>query len=126
KEAAAESLAGHMRCVLPNGLEITHLNQYETDYLYKEIFEDECYLRHGIRLRDGDTVVDIGANIGLFSLFVMSRSKNPRIYAFEPAPEVSELLRANCNAYGSNVHVSNVGVSDRRKTATFTFYEKSS
>jgi FkbH-like protein/FkbM family methyltransferase len=127
KERAEQSFGARARCVLPNGLEIVHLNRYETDYLYKEIFEDQCYLRHGIRLQDGDTVVDIGANIGLFSLFVMSRCKNSRIYAFEPAPVVHDLLKANCAAYGSNaVRALNVGVSDKRKTATFTFYEKSS
>lgn len=126
KEKAEQCFGARPRCVLPNGLEIVHLNQYETDYLYKEIFEDQCYLKHGIRLQDGDTVVDIGANIGLFSLFVMSRCANPRIYAFEPAPVVHDLLKANCNAYGSNVCALNVGVSDKRKTATFTFYEKSS
>ncbi len=126
KEWAEQCFGARTRCVLPNGLEIVHLNRYETDYLYKEIFEDQCYLRHGIRLRDGDTVVDIGANIGLFSLFVMSRCKNPRIYAFEPAPVVYDLLKANCDAYGSNVRAVNTGVSDEHKTAMFTFYEKSS
>jgi FkbH-like protein/FkbM family methyltransferase len=127
KERAEQSFGARARCVLPNGLEIAHLNRYETDYLYREIFEDQCYLRHGIRLQDGDTVVDIGANIGLFSLFVMSRCKDPKIYAFEPAPVVYDLLKANCAAYGANgIRALNVGVSDRSKIATFTFYEKSS
>jgi FkbH-like protein/FkbM family methyltransferase len=126
KETAERCFGSRPRYVLPNGLEIAHLNRYETDYLYKEIFEDQCYLRHGIRLQNGATVVDIGANIGLFSLFVMSHCANPRIYAFEPAPIVYDLLKANCDAYGSNVRTLNVGVSDRPKTATFTFYEKSS
>src|SRR2546430_1833809 len=125
-ERSKQYFGDRPRYVLPNGLEIVHLNQYETDYVYKEVFEDECYLRHGIRLRDGATVVDIGANIGLFSLFVMSRCANPKIFAFEPAPEVYDLLKANCAAYGSNVRTLNLGVSDRPKTATFTFYEKSS
>ena len=126
KERAEQCFGVRPRYILPNGLEIVHLNQYETDYVYGEIFEDQCYLRHGIRLRDADTVVDIGANIGLFSLFVMSRCKNPKIYAFEPAPVVYDLLKANCDAYGSNVQALNIGVSDKAKTATFTFYEKSS
>ncbi len=126
KELAEQCFGDRPRCVLPNGLEIVHLNQYETDYVYKEIFDDECYLKHGIRLHDGDTVVDVGANIGLFSLFVMTRSKNPTIYACEPAPAVYDLLKANCDAYGANVHALNIGVSDASKTATFTFYEKSS
>ncbi len=126
KEKAERYFAKHKRYILPNGQEIVHLNQYETDYLYKEIFEDESYLKHGIVLRDGATVVDIGANIGMFSLFVMSRSKNPKIYAFEPAPVAYELLKANCEVYGSNAQVFNLGVSDRQGKATFTFYENSS
>jgi FkbH-like protein/FkbM family methyltransferase len=126
-KARAERCFGkRKRCILPNGLEIVHLNQYETDYLYQEIFEDECYLKHDIRLPDGATVVDIGANIGLFSLFVMSRCRNPRIYAFEPAPVAYDLLNANCDAYGSCAQAFNFGVSDRPGTATFTFYENSS
>jgi FkbH-like protein/FkbM family methyltransferase len=115
-----------LRCVLPNGLEIVHLNQYETDYLYQEIFRDECYLRHGIRIHDGDTVVDIGANIGLFSLFVLNRFPRARIYAFEPSPVVYELLKANCEAYGEEVYTFQCGVSDKPKNARFTFYDKSS
>ena len=126
KEKAAQCFGTRSRYVLPNGMEIVHLNQYETDYVYKEIFEDQCYLRHGIQLQDGDTVIDIGANIGLFSLFVMSRCRNATIYACEPAPMVYDLLLANCEAYGSNVRALNVGVSDSARTATFTFYEKSS
>ena len=65
--------------VLPNGMEIVHLNQYETDYVYEEIFQDRSYLRHGIHLNDGDTVIDIGANVGLFSLFVMSRCRGQNL-----------------------------------------------
>lgn len=126
RERADQCFGDRPRYVLPNGLEIVHLNQYETDYVYKEIFDDQCYLRHGIHLPDGATVVDIGANIGLFSLFVMSRCRNPKIYAFEPAPPVYELLKANCEAYGSNAGAVNMGVSDKPKTATLTFYEKSS
>ena len=123
---AEKSFAGRARYILPNELEIVHLNRYETDYLYAEIFRDECYLRHGICLNDGDTVVDIGANIGMFSLFVLSRCQNANVYAFEPSPVVYELLKANGEAYGSNVRCFQCGVSDRSKTAKFTFYENSS
>ena len=126
KESADEHFKNHSRWVLPNGLEIAHLNEYETSYVYKEIFEDNCYLRHGIQLSDGDTIVDIGVNIGLFSLFVLDHSPNAKLYAFEPSPVVYELLKANCQAYGPDVHTFNCGISDRAKTAEFTFYEKSS
>ena len=51
KERTERSFGDRSRYILPNGLQIVHLNQYETDYVFKEIFEDQCYLRHGIRLR---------------------------------------------------------------------------
>jgi FkbH-like protein/FkbM family methyltransferase len=124
---AERCFGGRARRVLPNGLEIAHLNAYETDYLYQEIFEEQCYLKHGVHLPDGATVVDIGANIGMFSLFVLGRSPGARVYAFEPAPAVYELLRANCEAYGgAAARAFNAGVAERAGTARFTFYEKSS
>jgi len=126
RKRAEQCFGNRKRCTLPNGLEIVHLKQYETDYLYQEIFEHECYLKHGISLPDGATVVDIGANIGLFSLFVMGHCRKPRIYAFEPAPVAYDILRANCDVYGSNTQAFNLGVSDKQGTATFTFYENSS
>jgi FkbH-like protein/FkbM family methyltransferase len=126
EERAQQCFGDRARHVLPNGLEIVHLNQYETDYVYQEIFEDRCYVRHGVQLRDDATVVDIGANIGLFSLFVRSRCARPRILAFEPSPVVYDLLRANCEAYAPDVRVFNLGVAATIGTATLTFYEKSS
>ncbi len=116
------------RHTLPNGEEIVHLNRYETEYVYQEIFEDESYLRHGIEIPDGATVIDIGANIGLFSLFVMSRCQAPTIFAFEPSPKVFDLLQANCAAYGdaARVRAFNCGVAQAKGTAQFTFYEQSS
>ena len=117
---------GSPRCLLPNGLEIVHFNQYETDYLYREIFRNRCYLRHGIELKDDVTVIDIGANIGLFSLFVMTHCQNPKIYAFEPSPVIYDLLTRNCEAYGTSVRTFQCGVSQESQEAEFTFYENSS
>jgi FkbH-like protein/FkbM family methyltransferase len=121
---ADECFAGLERTRLPNGLQVAHLNAHETGYLYEEIFEDQCYLRHGIVLEEGDTVVDIGANIGLFSLFVHSRCPGARLFAFEPAPRTFEALRANCAAHAPGAKVFNAGVSDKPGTATLTVYGK--
>ena len=119
-------LQGKNKYTLPNNLVIAHLNQYETDYVYKEIFEDKVYLKHGISLKDGDTVIDIGANIGLFTLFVSQLIKNAEIYSFEPSPVVYELLKINSTIYGADIKTFNVGVSDKKKTARFNFYKRSS
>jgi FkbH-like protein/FkbM family methyltransferase len=126
KEKAESCFENLDRCLLPNGLDVAHLNRYETDYLYQEIFEDQCYMRHGIRLPDDATVIDVGANIGLFSLFVRSRCPQATVFSFEPSPVAFRVLNANCEAYGPRLHPFNVGVSDQRGTARLNSYKKSS
>ena len=111
---------------LPNGLEIAHLNRNETDFLYKEIFEDCSYLNNGITLADGDCIFDVGANIGLFTLRAYQECANAQVYAFEPIPPVFEALRANANLYGLDVKLFNCGLSDETTQAEFTYYPKAS
>lgn len=111
---------------LPNRVEVAHLNPYETEYLYREIFLDQVYLKHGIVLQDGDCVIDIGANIGLFTLFVQQQCPNGTVYAFEPAPHAFDKLQCNAVLYGQNVNLFNCGLGGSDSTATFTFYPNSS
>ena len=43
----------------------------QAQFIYDEIFVRPCYIRHGVRVRNGDTVIDAGANVGLFTLFLL-------------------------------------------------------
>jgi len=107
---------------LPNHLRVFHMNRSETQWLYEEIFVDQSYLKHGITLKDGDCVFDIGANIGLFTLFVHEKYPNAQVYAFEPIPSVFELLHSNVVLYGLSTHLFQYGLSNQEKEAKFTFY----
>lgn len=49
---------------LPNGWEVHANSLSEAAFMCSEIFEEQCYLQHGITVRNGDIVVDVGANIG--------------------------------------------------------------
>jgi FkbM family methyltransferase len=118
----APTLAGKRRYKLPNGIAITQLNKNETDYLYEEIFERQAYLKHGITIKDGDCIFDVGANIGLFTLFADQISKNLKVFAFEPNPAVFEILSANASLCEADVKLFNCGLSDGAKTASFTFF----
>ena len=111
---------------LPNQLKVAHLNQYETEYLYKEIFEDQTYLKHGIEIPPNACVVDVGANIGMFTLFVLDQAPDATVYSFEPSPPAFEALSINASLYGKNVVPFNMGLSDTDGEATFTFYNNSS
>jgi len=115
-------LAGRTLYELPNGMAVAHQNRGEADFLYDEIFVQEGYLKHGIRLVEGATVFDVGANIGLFTLFAGRLLADVTIYAFEPIPPVFEALRINAQLYGLEARLFDCGLSDAPGTAEFTYY----
>ncbi|MGH9867322.1 MAG: non-ribosomal peptide synthase/polyketide synthase, partial [Candidatus Polarisedimenticolia bacterium] len=118
----APVLNGLRRRRLADGVAVAELNRNETDYLHREIFELGAYARHGITLRDGDTLVDAGANIGLFTIWASLVCARPRVVAFEPNPHLQPILRANAAAYAPDAVILDAGLADRERTASFTFF----
>src|SRR6185369_13623683 len=78
--------------------------------------------RDAITLSDGDCVVDVGANIGFFTLYVGQKWPKARIYAFEPIGPTFERLAINTSLYGLDVKLFKYGLADEEKTETFTYY----
>lgn len=108
---------------LPNGLLIAHQSTFQTNILYPEIFEAEVYQRHGITLNSGDCVFDVGANIGLFSLFVAKKcAGDVQLYAFEPSPATFAILRTNASLHAPEMQLCNYGLSNETKTAPLVFF----
>ena len=117
-----DAIDGYARYELGNGLAIAHQNRNDTSYLYQEIFEDEVYLRYGIKLPEHACVFDVGANIGLFTIFVAERCPDARIYAFEPLAPIFNVLRINSKLSGANTKLFAFGLSNVEKSETFTYY----
>ncbi|MEV6531360.1 FkbM family methyltransferase [Streptomyces sp. NPDC051639] len=107
---------------LPNGWTVASVNRSETDYLYKEIFVDETY-RSGLRdlTADRPVVFDVGANIGLFSLYAAQEWPEARIFAFEPAPEVFEALEENMRIV-ENASLFRLALGERGEEREFSYY----
>jgi amino acid adenylation domain-containing protein/FkbM family methyltransferase len=120
--AVSAAVPGGASFVLPNGMVVEQHNRNETEFLYQQIFRDRVYLQNGVVLEEGDVVFDVGANIGLFSLFVLQESPQARVYAFEPIPSSFTRLRHNLAAYGSRAELFQCGLADRRGSSRFTFY----
>lgn len=102
--------------------EVAGMNMVEMRFLHDEIFVNEVYLRGGISLREGAVVFDVGANIGMFSLFISARCPSAEIYAFEPISEVFDKLRRNISERGVNAQSFNCGLSDREQEISFYYY----
>ncbi|AGP59508.1 31-O-demethyl-FK506 methyltransferase [Streptomyces rapamycinicus NRRL 5491] len=107
---------------LPNGKTVAHVNPGEAQFLYQEIFAERCYLRRGLELRAGDVVFDVGANIGMFSLFAHLECPDVTVHAFEPAPVPYAALRANAERYGIAGRFEQCAVSDVAGRGKMTFY----
>ncbi|MEH2067474.1 MAG: FkbM family methyltransferase [Nostoc sp.] len=111
---------------LPNSRKIIHQNKAETDHFYEDIFEHKVYAKHGIQLHQGACIFDVGANIGLFTLFVDQECSQATIYAFEPSPPTFEILKTNTSLCQAKVKLFNCGLSNRTTKENFTFYPNSS
>jgi amino acid adenylation domain-containing protein len=124
KRGVSEEFVGKKEYMLPNGMRIAHRNKNETEYLYEEIFEKESYTRNGIEFEEGGCVFDVGANIGMFTLYAREKMNGGKIYAFEPIREIYEALSINVREKGEEVKVYRVGLSNKEGKERFTYYPR--
>lgn len=115
-------MARFPRLKLSNGRKVFCLHKVEAKFLASEM---PLYFQHGINVRAGDIVFDVGANIGLFSLWVYDHyGPDVEIYAFEPVPAIFQVLDLNVRTLPSNtVKALPFGLSRVRNTVEFTYYQ---
>ncbi len=78
-------------------------------------------------LRPGMTVIDIGANLGVYSLS-MARTVGPvgQVFAYEPGSEARELLGRSRDLNGlRNLHIAALALSDTDRDGYLTFGQSS-
>lgn len=73
-------------------------------------------------LRPGDTIVDIGANVGSHAIpLAKSLGATTQVHAFEPHPRVFAQLQANARLNRlPNLHLYNLALGDRAGEVAFT------
>lgn len=109
---------------LPNGMRVACLQRHEVRLVNREI---ESYFPDGFQIHPGDTVFDVGANIGLFSLAACVRCDYKlRAYAFEPVRAIFDLLSTNIerHALSALVETLDFGLSSETRAAQLAFYPK--
>jgi len=63
-----------------------------------EIVVERCYTKPGFEIGSHDTVIDLGANIGIFTILAAVRARDGRVIALEPEEENFRFLRDNITA----------------------------
>lgn len=96
------------------------ISEKEAGCIYKEIFEDGIY---DINLPAKPFVIDVGANIGLFSIFIKSQYPSAEILAFEPAPATYNVLSRNVDLHNlKQVAIFEYGLSSQPGQAKLTYF----
>lgn len=108
---------------LPSGGVVATGDHRAAAEIHKEIFEDGDYLGDGfLRLWDGMTVLDAGANVGGTTLWVHRSCRPARIVSVEPIPPTFGRLSRTVRANGIDAVLVNAGLSDAPGEAEFTYY----
>ncbi len=113
-----------LEVLLPNGMAVSCHQKHEVPLIQLEV---QSYFGNGMRLNAGDTMFDVGANIGLFSLAAYQHcDRDLRIFAFEPVAAIFELLQVNCERNTEKLHVNvfRCGLSHRAGTAELAYYPR--
>ena len=75
-----------------------------------------CFIRNEDGLRHGlpevRTILDVGANVGFFSIAARARYPRAAIHAYEPNPRVLPFLQSNTADLGISIYAQAVGGSE--------------
>lgn len=94
-------------------------------YFYEDNFEKDTLSFFASILKPGNVVLDIGANIGIYTLLASIKvGSTGKVYAFEPAKWANYRLRKNIELnYRTNIEVINKAVSDHSGYCDFHICE---
>jgi len=83
-------------------------------YLFAETVLEDQYLLNQINFDKNSVIIDLGAQIGFFSVFASRKAE--KIFAFEPVTENFELLKKNIklNKLENKIFPFNLAVSDKK------------
>ena len=121
---------------LRNGLKFMIRKNRTDSLVLREIFFKKIYHRNLYCLPRQSVVIDIGANIGAFSILAANLGENVTVYSYEPFSENFHLLEKNitlngfdnrivtfCFAVGN--HIGEKVVLSKGSSGVSTIYEKS-
>ena len=108
------------KTTLINGDTIFCINSLEAQMLHEHI---TGYFDDFISLEQSDTILDIGANIGILGLELTKKYPMINIHCFEPIDDIYSVLKANSNlSNNKNFQSYNFGISDKNESIEFTYF----
>ncbi len=112
------------KTTLIDGTEINCISSNEAKMLYEHI---NGYLNSKIDIKENDTIIDVGANIGIFGIKLSKLfNNNITILSFEPISHIFTILNANTKLVkNDNFKAFEWGLSNKNEQVNFTYYPNS-
>lgn len=102
-----------MVCAREGSRFVVRPNTTDMDILW-EVLAKRVYAEEGLEIGEWDTIVDIGAHIGVFTVLAARSATHGKVFSFEPMPENYRVLQENIRLNGlENVTSFNVAVASR-------------
>jgi len=81
-----------------------------------DVWVDKNYTPSGFSINKKDIVVDVGAHIGIFSIYAALKATQGKVYAYEPVPKNFRLLNHNIKLNNlNNITPLNLAISDSKR-----------
>ena len=101
---------------------IPHVGEFDFRALFSKSLSYETYLFSWLfnKMKNFDAIIEIGANVGVFSVFFSRYGNGIPVYCFEPSKQAFVRLYANLQANANNsVNPINSAVSDSSGFVSF-------
>jgi len=91
--------------------------------MINEVFYDEYYNRALSHMKNKERVIDIGANIGAFTLRAARSPAVDKVYSFEPFPSNYDIMQKNIqiNNLTKKINLFQYGVGNKKEKRKFYF-----
>ena len=99
--------------LLRNGVKLRAINGAVDSAILSGIWTQKVYNPPGFEIKENETVVDIGANKGYFSIFAATSANGVKVYSYEPFLENFKYLKENIelNNLQATINVFNLGIA---------------
>lgn len=98
------------------------VSEPEARHLWMEVFVEHAYRHPSLNYSPGATVIDVGANIGVFSRYAIQETGSCRLVAIEPAMDLYNCLKHNLSGLVSNIDLLQLGCGEKDDEATFFYF----
>ena len=92
------------------------IEKYDWENMTRKIWTELC--------KSSETIFDIGANTGIFSVLAKAYNPASRVFSFEPQPNIFYVLNKNNEVNKFDIQCENIALSD--KEGTMPFYNQGS